>query len=228
MKAKVLLLAVIALMCILLVACGEAAPKNENNDTAEKTEAVDKQSETENPNKVDDGKKETEPEKDEGIVPVKVNLNKEFENDFMKVTFTSMYTAYDLLPTDTSSYYSYYEGTEGSHFFVLEGTFKNVGTFAEGPDNSVAKIVFDDKYEYKAEIYNEQDNRLNSIYAVDPFQSVRLVIAASVPDELLNQYSTVYFLCGLTDSFSYGADSKYTYVYDWDDVTMIYELDGVR
>ena len=162
------------------------------------------------------------------VETIKFNLNETISNDFMEVKFTSFNTSFDLKPTDTSGFYSYYEGEKGKQYFMLEGTFKNTGTFAEGPHNSVAKFIFDDKYEYSANIYTEQDNSLNSLYTTDPFETNRLVIAAKIPDELLNQYKTVKVMWGITECFSYTKDNKYSYIYSWDDVTTIYEMDATK
>ncbi len=155
-------------------------------------------------------------------------LNKPVTLSFMKTTFTKLFQTFDLKPSDTSDYYSYYKGEEGNHYVVFEGRVKNTGSFTYRPGNSLAKFIFDDRYYYNAWIYVEEDNYLGSYENVVPFDETRIVITALIPDELLSKYNTLTVQWGFTDNFGTYSSDHYNYVFDWEDCTYRYEWHLIR
>ena len=212
----IIVFAIIIMSVISMEGCSNNA--GEDEVTTEKSSDII--------NKVSD--EETSNTGNNNINEKTINLNEDIKTDFMQVTISKIFTTFELKPADTSGTYSYYKGSEGNKYFVFDGTYKNTGTFAQGPTNSVAKIIFDDKYEYSADIYIESNNYLSSYYAVDPLKSCRFVIAASVPDELIEQYEVVTLKWGITENFNYTADSKYSYANDWNKIDTCYILKAAK
>lgn len=148
-----------------------------------------------------------------------IEIGEQFSNDFMEIVFSEVSISDILAPSDTSRSYSYYDSAEGSKFLCFSGTIKNIWTDSFVPGNSLARFIVDDKYTYNARVYIEQNNRLSNHNGLNPFATNRLIIATDIPEELLDQYSTVKLQWGFTDAFSSTGDGEYTYVFSWDDTT---------
>lgn len=234
---KIIIICLVSILSIGILGCSNSNNKETSDLESDiANEISNSNAEEEIMNNVSDSKEETnettnnvsdsrEETGEDTLHFVDINLNETINTEFMEVTFTKIYTSFDLLPSDTSGVYSYHKGEEGSQYFILDGTIKNTGTFAQGFTNSVAKFIFDDKYIYNAEVYHELDNTsLYTTFSIDPFESTRIVIAQSIPDELLNQYSTVTIQWGLNDNFGYTDDNKYSSVRNLEKCTYLYEL----
>lgn len=151
-----------------------------------------------------------------------VNLGTQITLDFLEMTFDTVSYAQELKPTDTSRVYSYIADKENEQYFYLSGSIKNIGGAGYSVKNIVSEIVFDNKYTYNAHL--AADNGGNDFYGdyVEPFGGVKYYIYASVPDELLNQYSTVTFRFGFKNNFSG------SYYDDFDECNYLYQLSAMK
>ena len=65
--------------------------------------------------------------------------------------------------------------------------------------------MIDDKYEYDGCVNADEDGSFSYLYSyIDPFEEATIYLWASIPDELINQYSKVTFYYGFKDGFNDG------------------------
>lgn len=231
MKKKILLV----LLSLFIAGCSSQGNTNNSENSSVKEETVssdatsDDQS-NENESKTAEKKSEneetaSESAKEEENPFTEANFGETIELDFAEIQIDSINTEFELNPSDTSGYYSYYEGTDGKQYVYLDGWIKNVWNVIITPSNSVARMVFDDKYTYDAEVLIEIDGtRLLDIYGIDPFDSTRIVITAQVPDELLDQYSTVVVQWGFAENFGSADGDSYYRINGWNDAKYKYQF----
>ena len=126
-------------------------------------------------------------------------------DEYLEWSFEKVWNTFDFYPSNPEEASGYYEGTENMRFFYLKGKVKSLGAKEGKLSGRVqAKIIFDDKYEYSADIYPEVDNDLRMHCAIVPFETQIFYMCAKVPDELLKMYETVTF------QWSYGDISDAT------------------
>ena len=133
------------------------------------------------------------------------------------MTIKKASTSQELKPTDTSSVYSYMPDKDNETYFYVTGNMKNVGGDSYSVEDMNIQMTFDDKYNYTG--YIAADDGGNDFYGdyVKPFGSVKYYMYASVPDELINSYSTCKIQFGFHDNFrhDYKTDfSLYEYCYE--------------
>lgn len=211
-----------ALLCVALCACGSTGGQNQGDSGAleakiaeyetkiseletQLAEAEQKVAQLESQiNTVSDNPsvipEETPDSGSDGFV--KLNLGDSVDLDFLEMTVGSASWSDELKPTDTSGVYSYMSDVENETYFWLTGTMKNISGNSYNVEDIVAEIVFDSKYTYNA--YLKADDGGNDFYGynVKPLASVKYYIYASVPDELIDMYSTVTVKFGFKENFS--------------------------
>lgn len=65
-------------------------------------------------------------------------------------------------------------------------------------------FTFDGKYNYDGSITADEDGSFSYIYAyLEPLESEKFYIVASVPDELIESYKNVEVKFGFKDNFEY-------------------------
>lgn len=124
----------------------------------------------------------------------------------------------EILPSNTSSVYSYHEDVEGEVYFVIKGTVKNIsGETIETKHGSLMEIKFNDKYKYEPDTLIEDSDGKGFNYGdVRPLSSGNFLIYVSVPNEIKENYENAT----LTWSFNDMVD----YVYPGDVCEFSYEL----
>lgn len=218
---KMISLALAIIMCASLCACGSFGGNNPNNNSSDTAATIAATPDTSIGNVVSQNNYNTTAYV-ETVSFQNVNLGEKLTLDFLEMTFDMVSYAQELKPTDTSSVYSYYQDKENEQYYYLSGTMKNVGASGYSVENMVAEIVFDNKYTYNAHL--AADDGGNDFYGdyVEPFGGVKYYIYASVPDELLNQYSTVTFKIGFKNNFSG------SYYDDFDECNYLYQLSATK
>lgn len=159
-----------------------------------------------------------EPEED--VIAQEIILNSPFVCEgLFEMTATEAVWVDEILPSNTSGVYSYYEDVEGEAFFVVKGAIKNIsGDFIDVRFGTMSEIIFNDTYKYTPTWEAESvDGNNFSGYQIQPLQSTNFVIYASVPDELRDSFQS----CDLTFGF---ADDMQNYVYEWEDCDFIYKI----
>ena len=134
---------------------------------------------------------ETTTEETEKIKPIE--LSKPFDvGNTMTVTINSMEWCEELMPSNTSSAYSYYKDIAGEKYIVIHGTLKNNASQDLDPRYSGrAEIIINDKYKHTASMVTEDTDSTNFYGSVKPLQTKPLFVFCSVSDELYNQCKTI-------------------------------------
>lgn len=136
--------------------------------------------------------------------------------DFVDMTLDKLSVAEEIFPADTSGFYSYYENISGEKYIYLKGKIQNISGNGYSVKDMVSEVVFDNKYTYTCYVIaNDGGNDFYSDY-VNSMTGVTYYIYASVPDEVISNYSSCTFFFGFEDKFNgsyYDSFSKCPYLY---------------
>lgn len=139
-------------------------------------------------------------------------------NDIIELQFDSSEWLDTILPTNTSSFYSYYEDVEGESYFVLKGSIKNIS--ADTIDikfGSLNSFKFNDKYTYTGSFEAEGKDKSDFFgYQLAPLTSATCYLYVSVPDEMKDNYEKCDIELGFSDLKSY--------VFNKEDCTNLYTI----
>lgn len=136
---------------------------------------------------------------------IPVYWNSPIETDDYNFTLTGASWDYDLLPPDTSSVYSYREGTEGKTFLVIRGQFESTYTeMFRLDDYSKVSFTINDKYEFDGYVFTSglNGNRIETLSYIDPFETVNVYLVAQVPDKLLAECKTIECIWSFAKDFT--------------------------
>lgn len=139
--------------------------------------------------------------------------------DFVEMSVDTHGVSDTILPTDTSSAYSYISDVENEKYFFIKGTIKNLSGSTYDVEDMVIQMVFDDKYTYNGSL--SACAFTNDFFGenVKPLGKVEYYIHSSVPDELIESYKN----CTITFAFKTDfAGSKYSL--DLDECEYKYKL----
>lgn len=153
------------------------------------------------------------------IVPQQLTINTPFTCDgIFEMNITSAEWVDEILPSNTSDWYSYFEDVDGESFFVLRGTIKNIsGDVIDIEHCSISEMVFNNTYRYSASWTAEGDGNDDFHgYQINPLKETNFVMYVSVPDEVKTNFKS----CKTT----FGFNNLANYAFDWDDCTHIYEI----
>ncbi len=177
--------------------------KGHNDKTENDTDDKDTENKIEDSNNKDEViDEETDKESENKTVALK--FGETVSTPFVEITIDSIGTADEIKPENPDSVYRYLSDQEGETYIYAKGTIKNIGTEQfEYANNSYVQLIVDEKYKYAGSVNGDEGGNLSFIYAyLDPFGSVTFYLSASVPDELVNQYSKATFVYGFADNFS--------------------------
>ena len=119
-----------------------------------------------------------------------VNFGETFSNEILEIVIDSASTMQEIKPSDTSGVYSYISDVPNETFFFLTGSAKNLS----GEDYDVTEMqidfCFDDAYNYSGNIVIDEggDDFYND--NIKPLKTVKYYMYASVPDEMVDSYTT--------------------------------------
>jgi len=140
-------------------------------------------------------------DKKEGIKTI--SLAEPVNLDFVEFTLEAAEWKDELLPSNISGVYSYYEDIENETYFVFKGIIKNVSGEAYSIGDMVSQFVFNDKYKYTGITVGESEDHTD-LYGdyLNPLQSTVIYIYVSVPDEIKEQFQTCNLTFGFDNNFS--------------------------
>ena len=181
----------IVMCCVLLIGmtgCGG----NNNGDNKIK-------------NQVDSNNKVTNEENVSKNKYKSVNFGEKIPLDFVEITIDGASSSKEMKPDNPKSVYRYSQEQDGKTYFYLYGTIKNTsGEQYEFAQNMYVSFTFDGKYNYDGSITADEDGSFSYIYAyLEPLESEKFYIVASVPDELIESYQNVEVKFGFKDNFEY-------------------------
>ena len=115
-----------------------------------------------------------------------VSLNESFSEPVIaEITIKSTEFTDKVIPTNPSSFYTYYKSDEGTVYFVANGVLKNLKKEAEDMDKLVSvDAVYGDGYKYNCMLLRDRRGDLNGSYEyIDPLQPENIKIAVQLPKE---------------------------------------------
>lgn len=128
---------------------------------------------------------------------VKINLNDVISKDSKyEATVTGFEFAKQILPPNTSGYYSYYEAKEEGHQYLdIKLNYKNLdGTEITANKVGSMKIKFANKYDYTSFCIiedSEGDFTYSNITSITPLTTGKLHYLFDVPDEVVNSSESI-------------------------------------
>lgn len=136
--------------------------------------------------------------------------------DFVEMSIEEINISDELYPPVTAGGYTYQSDIVNEKFFCLTGVLKNLSESSYDIQHMYAEMKFDNKYTYTAYIQaSAWDNHLSGEY-VKPLGEVKYYIHSSVPDELIDSFSTCTISFGFNDDFSgsrHMSSTECNYVY---------------
>ena len=99
-----------------------------------------------------------------------------------------------VYPPNTASAYNYFQGESGKHYFIVNGTFKNLAGYSYLLSNQTkVSFQFNDKYQYDGIVYTAVDHstHVDQYEATDPLEVVNVYICSLVPDEIMETFDSV-------------------------------------
>lgn len=132
-----------------------------------------------------------------------INFGEQISLPFVEITIDGASVGDEILPDHPKQVYRYSGDVEGEKYFYVYGTIKNIsGNQFEFASNTFAAMCFDDTYNYDAQITADEGGTFSYIYGyLDPLKSEKFYITASVPDELIQQYTHVDVKFGFKTNF---------------------------
>lgn len=149
------------------------------------------------------------PEADNKVI--EVNKAKEIA-DFAELTIKGAKFATKIEPPKPNSFYSYYEVKDAANtYFDVVIKVKSLLTVGKSADDFASvKVVYDDKYEYKAFSVIEEDGGGNFTYTnitrIEPLKAGTLHFLAEVPAEVAKDKKSIKVIISCN-----GEDYTYTY-----------------
>lgn len=191
---------------LLLIGCSEASQQAETKENSDNINQV-----VEN--------QETKKEPDKKIAFKEIGFNKDFNLEFAEMSLVQASTSKEILPTDTSSVYSYMQADDDETYFYLVGNIKNTSGDSFSVEEIKINFVFDDKYNYSGFVKADDGGNSFHGYYIKPFGSAIVYLMSPIPDELINSYEVVKVQFGFDEKFNY-----LSYRDELEDLPYIYEM----
>lgn len=133
-----------------------------------------------------------------------VKMGDTIETDYFSMSLEG-YDSDTEIRSGSSQYgtYSYYKSDNGDPFFYVYGALKNLGGKPVDVRNIYVQFCFDGKYNYKGTVDGFSGDHSDFIRDVSPLASVNYYMYASVPQELINSFTTCTVRVGFTRNFDY-------------------------
>ena len=118
-----------------------------------------------------------------------VSLNTPFsKSGVAEITIKGTEFTDKVIPTNPSSFYTYYKADEGKVYFVINAILKNLKKEKEDMDKLVrVDAVYSDGYKYRCMLLRDRKGDLDGLYEyIDPLQPENVKIAVQLPAEAAN------------------------------------------
>lgn len=168
----------------------ESTSEEESEEVGDSDETSDSEAETDSTEKP---QKKSTPKKEEPQGPkfTSISLGEKVSLENAEFQLDSVEWNDKMLPSNVSGTYSYMEDIDDEKYIIIRGTFKNkAGESKNLPDNVKVQFIFNGKYKYHGSLVTEEDNGtgFNSLYSTKPLKKETIVLYASVPDEIADNW----------------------------------------
>lgn len=134
-----------------------------------------------------------------------VGLSEQITLDFVEMTLDSANYSDEVKPENPDRFANTLEDVEGETYVYVCGNIKNVSGDMFDFSRMYSLMTFDGKYNYDASVYGEEDGSLTYFSAeLNPLKSEKFYIVASVPDEMVEMFSSIEVKFGFTENFEDG------------------------
>lgn len=114
--------------------------------------------------------------------PKKIAVGEQVTGDGYSFTVDSFEFQDEVYPSDTSGYYTYWEHEDDHDYLVADVTYTNEGTEYQVPGGATAALLTIGDNKYNATIETDGGPRTSSSYSLDPKETGRIIVLASIPD----------------------------------------------
>ena len=115
--------------------------------------------------------------------------------DFAEITIKNIEFSYDVLPDDTSSFYTHYPADSGKVFVHIDTDVKNMQKQSLPVDEFVqVEVDYNDGYKYDGEAIPEDTSTgfsYANITSIDPLETLGVRILADCPQEVVESENPV-------------------------------------
>ena len=146
--------------------------------------------------------------------------------DFLELTVTRAEVRPSLIGSKGSG--RVLNPSEKSQYYCVWGTLTNTGFSDLKLDNMYAEMIFNDKYRYKTDIFVDYEGALKE--TLEPLCDSDLVIAAKIPNKLVDMMETCSVELVFSEETSYNCNSlesgDYHYVISFNEESMEQAKEG--
>lgn len=114
--------------------------------------------------------------------PKKIAVGEAVSGDGYTFTVNSFEFKDEVYPSDTSGYYTYWQHEDDHDYLVADVTYVNDGTEYQVVGAATAALISIGENNYNATIETDGGSRTSSTYSIDPKDTGRVIVLASIPD----------------------------------------------
>ncbi|MBP3894117.1 MAG: DUF4352 domain-containing protein [Atopobiaceae bacterium] len=114
--------------------------------------------------------------------PKHISVGETVSGDGYTFTVNSFEFRDEIYPSDTSGYYTYWSHEDDHDYLVADITYTNDGTEYQSPAASTAALFSIAGNNYNPTIEVDGGSRMSRTYTIDPKDTGRVIISASIPD----------------------------------------------
>ena len=114
--------------------------------------------------------------------PKHISVGETVSGDGYTFTVNSFEFRDEVYPSDTSGYYTYWQHEDDHDYLVADVTYTNDGTEYQGPAVATAALLTVGENKFNATIEVDGGSRTSNTYTIDPKDTGRVIVLASVPD----------------------------------------------
>ena len=177
MKRRVTVVLLAFVLALSFVGC--AQPEEQISDDVKPTDEI----------KAEEPEKPKEPEAKEIVLGETITL------DFAEITIKNIEFSYDILPDDTSSFYTHYAADSGQVYVHIDTDVKNLQKQGLPVDEFVnMEVDYNDGYKYNGSPVPEDTNTgfsYANITSIDPLQTLGIRLMADCPQEVAESENPV-------------------------------------
>ena len=142
-----------------------------------------------------------------------VGIGDTINEDFLEMTIEGVVEEQEVKPSNTDGWYTYKADNTDETYVVVYGTMKNLaGDDFDLLGGTEVSFCFDDTYNYDGIIQVEETDESGFDNYLKPLATKNYIIVTTVPDELIDMYSS----CVVTFRFSENIEQSYEYEYTYD------------
>lgn len=184
-------------------ATDENATEFDSSETTQTTEAEESGSDS---NTAEESQKTSKPGKEEtkGLTFTPITFRKKVSLENAEFRLNSIKWNDEIMPPNQNGFFRYLQDVTGEKYIIIQGTFKNKTNEPRTLSRIPVQFIFDGKYKYEGSLKTlDNDGKgFNSFYETKPLKMEKIIIYASVPDDLAKSWKKGVLQFGFHDDLS--------------------------